>query len=75
MDRDTITRARELISNEVMSELQYEDTAAQTSFENIVRHQLVTYCQRIRVHLLVVNCLMSYYHDAVAAGKITPSVR
>ena len=74
MDRDTITRAREFISNQVMGALQQEDPASQTSFQNIVRRELTTYCQRIRIHLLVVNCLMCYLNDAVSSGKITPSV-
>ena len=57
-----------------MEAVQREDPKAQSSLEDAIRHQIVTHCQRIRVHLLIVNSLMSYYNDAVAARKATPAV-
>jgi hypothetical protein len=71
-DRDSLTRARELITNSVLNEIQHEDPLGQSSFENALRHQIVASCQRIRIHLLVTDQLMTMYNDAVTSGKITP---
>lgn len=72
LDRDSLARARELITNSVMSEIQHEDPHGQSSFENAVRHQIVASCQRIRILLLVTDQLMAMYNDAITSGKTTP---
>jgi hypothetical protein len=72
LDRDSLIRARELITDLVMSEIQHEDPKGQSSFEDAVRHQIVASCQRIRILLLVTDQLMGMYNDAVTTGKITP---
>ena len=73
-ERLQITRSRALISNAVMSEIQFEDPRAQDSFENAVRHQIVMVCQNLRISLTLVDHLMHLYNDALASGKITPGI-
>ena len=72
LDRGSITRAREMMSNLVMNEVQHEDPKAQESFEAAVRHQIVMNCQNLRISLVLLDGLMHMYNDAVSAGKITP---
>ena len=57
-----------------MYDIQQEDPAAQTSFEDTVHHQIVLGCQRLRITLVIIDKLMALYNDAVSAGKINPSV-
>jgi hypothetical protein len=73
-ERLQITRARTLISDAIMSEIQFEDPKAQDSFENAVRHQIVMVCQNLRISLILIDHLMYLYNDALAAGKITPGI-
>jgi hypothetical protein len=52
-----------------MSELIDEDVKAQESFDDSVRHQIVIQCQRLRVHLSLIDRLMSIYNQSVASAK------
>ena len=71
---DAAKRAYDLVSNEVMYDIQQEYPSAQTSFEETVHQQIVLGCQRLRITLVIIDKLMNMYNDAVSAGKINPSV-
>src|SRR5277367_1705332 len=73
-ERLQITHSRTLISNAIMSEIQFEDPKAQDSFETAVHHQIVAICQNLRINLILIDHLMHLYNDALASGKITPGI-
>ena len=71
-ERKAVIRAKEVVTNKIMTEVQYEDPKAQESFEAAVRHQIVMVCHNLRISLCLVEHLMALYNDAVTAGKISP---
>jgi hypothetical protein len=70
VNRSSVKRARDVISDAVMSELIDEDVKAQESFIDSVRHQIVVHCQRLRVHLTLIDRLMGIYNQSVVPVKV-----
>lgn len=68
-NRSSVKRARDVISDVVMAELIDEDVKAQESFIDSVRHQIVVHCQRLRVHLTLIDRLMGIYNQSVVPAK------
>ena len=71
-ERKSVMRAKEVLTNQIMAEVQFEDPKAQDSFETVVRHQVVMVCQNLRVSLCLLDHLMCLYNDAVTSGKTLP---
>ncbi|KAF8816870.1 hypothetical protein BYT27DRAFT_7247755 [Phlegmacium glaucopus] len=65
-DLDIIERARNIVTDSIMAEIGHEDPQGHIEFEHAVRHQIVSFCQRIRASLLVVDHLMVIYNTSVA---------
>jgi hypothetical protein len=68
-DRKSVNRARDIVSNAVISELINEDSQAQDAFTGSLRHQIVANCQHLRVHLLLVDRLMTLYNESASSAK------
>jgi hypothetical protein len=73
VDRDSIKRARDVLSDVIMSEIIDEDPKAQESFNDSVRHQIVITCQRLRVYLHLVDRLMDLYNQSFTIASKTTS--
>lgn len=67
IDRDAIKRARDILADTTMSEIIDEDSKAQESFNDSLRHQIVITCQRLHVHLHLIDRLMVLYNQAAAS--------
>ena len=70
-DRKSVNRARDIVSNAVISELIDEDSQAQEAFTGSLRHQIVSNCQHLRVYLLVIDRLMALYNESVSSAPAT----
>jgi hypothetical protein len=68
-DRKSVDRARDIVSNPVISELIDEDSQAQDAFTGSLRRQIVANCQHLRVHLLLVDRLMTLYNESASSAK------
>ena len=63
-DVDLIAHARDVVTNSVMAEVAKEDPQGQSEYQDAIRHQVVTFFQRIRLSLLVLDTLMEEYNSS-----------
>lgn len=68
-DFTMVLRARNVTADAIIAEIAREDPLGQTEFENIVRHQVVAFSQRIHISLLVLDKLMDIYNTALPFKK------
>jgi hypothetical protein len=67
IDHDSVKRARDVLSDVIMSEIIDEDPKAQESFSDSLRHQIVITCQRLRVYLHLTDRLMDLFNQSIAS--------
>jgi len=65
----SIKRTREIVTDPLVSALVKEDNQAYLAFNDGVRHEIVVNCERLRVHLSLIDRLMSIYNLSVANAK------
>ncbi|KAF8806940.1 hypothetical protein BYT27DRAFT_7256945 [Phlegmacium glaucopus] len=65
-DLDMIEHAGNIITDSIMAKIGCEDPQGHVEFEHTVRHQIVSFCQRICASLLVVDHLMVIHNTSVA---------
>lgn len=59
-----VMRARNVITDSVMAEIAQEYPAGTSEFENSVRYHIVSFAQRIKVSILVLDYLMEVYNSS-----------
>jgi hypothetical protein len=64
-DIDFVTRARDVVTNSVMTEISKEDPQGDEEFKNAVRHHIVANFQRLRILLLILDTLMEAYNSSI----------
>ena len=65
----SIKRTCEIVTDPLVSALVKEDNQAYLAFNDGVRHEIVVNCERLRVHLSLIDRLMSIYNLSVANAK------
>ena len=68
-DLVTIKRTREIVTDPTISALVKEDNQAHIAFHDGIRHEIVVNCERLRVHLSLIDRLMSIYSLSIANAK------
>jgi hypothetical protein len=61
-DFNMIVRARDTITDSIMAEIAQENPDSRNEFENAVRHHIVSFSQRIKVCLVVMDKLMEVFN-------------
>jgi len=61
-DREAIRRTRDFVSHAVIQEIQKEDPDSPAAYQDAIRHQIVSNCQRLRVCLMIVDQLMEVFN-------------
>ena len=61
-DKDFVERARDVVSNSIMSEIAQEDPQGHNEYKDAVRHHIVATFQRLRLLLLVLDHLVEIYN-------------
>lgn len=69
IDRETIRRACDIVSNSTMAELSAEDIRAKEALHDALCHQIVAICLQLCVALEVVDHLMDLYNQSIAANN------
>jgi hypothetical protein len=59
---DLVARARDVITNSIMSEIAKDDPQGHAEYQDAVRHQIVAFYQRLRLSLLVLDNLIEAYN-------------
>lgn len=63
---EAINKARNIVNNAVVQELEQEDSSRSGIYENVLRRHIISHCQHLRVCLFTVETLMSIYNEHVA---------
>lgn len=64
MDRDVVTRARDVVAHSILSEIAKDDPQGHGEYQDAVRHQIVSIFQRLRLLLLILDTLMEAYNTS-----------
>jgi hypothetical protein len=70
-DIETIKRARDTITNDVIIDITDENPGSDQLFRNSLRHQIVEDCTRLRINLLSIDHLMDLFNKSISKGPST----
>ena len=63
-DKDIVTRARDVVTNSIMSEIAKDDPQGKEEYKDAVRHQIVSAFQRLRLFLFILDTLVEIYNSS-----------
>jgi hypothetical protein len=62
VDKDLVIRARDVVTNPIMSEISKEDPQGHAEYQDAIRHQVISVFQRLRVSLSILDTLLEAYN-------------
>jgi hypothetical protein len=65
LDTDAIKKARDIIHNSTMQELEQESSSTADVYENVLRRHILSNCQHLRVCLFTIENLMSLFNEHI----------
>lgn len=68
IDRNIIQRARDVVTNATIVEIMEEDPNGPLQYRDVLRHQILALCTRLRVSLAIIDKLMALTN--ALTGKI-----
>ena len=69
-----IMRARDVVTDSIMSEISRENPVGHAEFENLVRFHIISFSQRINICLVVLDKLMEVFNSSRNASAWTLSL-
>jgi hypothetical protein len=65
LDLDAINKARDIINNATMQELEQENSSTADIYEDVLRRHIISNCQHLRVCLFAIENLMSLFNEHI----------
>lgn len=62
-DSNVLSKARTILNNAVMQELEQEDPFSETAYANIIRSHIISCYQHLKVSLFTIETLMTLYNE------------
>jgi hypothetical protein len=64
-DIDATNKARDIINNAIMQELEHENSSTADIYENVLRRHIISNCQHLRVCLSTIENLMKLFNEHI----------